>query len=299
MRRAISFPRLAWGFSNRSTRSRGVSTLGASIRLAISFLVLSGAGGSVSGQRVVLRPVGDPIRTLSREELIQVITGTASLFGAERFAEGSLRAEIALIPRTIPLSEPQCARFTRAGLADIHRFMSRLESTLDGLPKEPVGQDQAERAATDLRRLAIRYHMGLFGRSSLYQKTIRTSLPPEDLTRFEEWMESRRRNTYRDVLEATLDTYRSRVPWPEVRRRLVEVLLAETAPPDGCGRGTYEVPFMLYALSRVPEEKVRAGLDDNQWKVIKLLRESGANHLEWFREDGESDALASGGTYAN
>jgi hypothetical protein len=224
---------------------------------------------------------------LRPEQLAQWVSGTSSIPGARRNAESCLRLEIAFVHRASPLTDSQRSKLELAGVGDIERFFVRFEQVASHIQTGRVSPEDFLTARDQLRPLAARYETGLHGRGSLFQKTIRTTLVPEQVAQFDEANAVRVHAHYRRIIHETLAVRCDPPLGLDQRMRLVELLLSRTEHPDACGEGPYNHNFVLLALSQLPEDEIQPFFDDEQWKVMKPVIESGHKYADWWRNARE------------
>ena len=68
------------------------------------------------------------------------------------------------------------------------------------------------------------------------------------------------------------------------RGRLVELLANETPPPERFGQADFW--YLMYQMTRLPEAKVKAILDEPQWRLLSRQFMQARGMEPWLRSNG-------------
>jgi hypothetical protein len=189
--------------------------------------------------------------------------------------ETRLAWEINRVDAICRFTPQQRKKLQIAGQGDIKRFFDRLAEVKAALDRK-AGLLDARALARELLPVRMQVENNVFVDGSIFIKTLRTTLNPDQLDRFE---------------TATRDFYRLRVQWvafsldvgpgfgAEQRARLARIILSETRPLRRYD-GAYDFQAILYQASRIPEARLRPIFDHAQWRVLRL-------HFDEAKKQGE------------
>lgn len=200
------------------------------------------------------------------------IYGGRSVEETKKGFESALDQGIGRFDRKYGLTPAQRKKLQLAGRHDIRRFFDRV----DGLSAEVRRANGNWHAAAgtpidDLRRTVRSPHSNLFGDGSMLAKTMRKNVTAEQVAGHE-------KSEYRKKVEWMAEVLHGRlVLGDDQRRRLVELVVEETPPLKHHGNHDYDA--IMFQMSRLPREKLRAFLDDNQYRALGLRFEQ-ARRLE-------------------
>ena len=168
----------------------------------------------------------------------------------------SVRA-ISLKPRRTSSGSPVAA--TSSGSSIRWRRSSKSSSRCKTIPNTNIWQE--------IQPLQLELNAGLFGDDSLYGKTIRRTLSPEQAARFESLSRERKAIRFRATVEwfvAQLDKGLGLTD--QDRLRFVELLVNEARPPRKFGQGDYW--YLMLQTARLPEAKLKPIFDAPQWRIL-------------------------------
>jgi hypothetical protein len=196
-----------------------------------------------------------------------------------------LKRKVDQIGRACGLADAQKEKLNLAGQGDIHRFTARVGElkTRCKAGAMPVGQwRQLYTETQPLRRDLAR---GLFGKESLFHKTLATTLQPEQLAVCEEADRERRNFRYRARIElvvAQLDAILGLRD--EQRRALVQLVLDKTRPPLAFGQTDRFV--VLAQMSRLPDEALSSLLEPRQWRELQKQLVAAKRTVQVLKQNG-------------
>jgi hypothetical protein len=199
--------------------------------------------------------------------------------------EASLKQKIDEMGKVSEISDSQKRKLTLAGKGDIQRFEGRVDDLKAAYPPGALRPDKYSELYQKTRVLHMTLQQGLFGSSSLFQKTLVTVLGPEQLARYEQLEYERRTYRYRAKVEmcvAQLDAVLGLRD--DQRRRLVQLVLDKTRPPRTYGQLDRFV--VLAQMSRLPEEEVKSLLDPAQWPEMRRRLLTAKRMLPMLKQNG-------------
>jgi hypothetical protein len=202
--------------------------------------------------------------------------------GARTRLDSTLALRLEDLGRTCGITEAQKKKLKLAGRGDVKRFFDRVEELKR---RFQALSDPNVNIWQEIQPLQIEINAGLFGDSSLYAKTIRSTLTADQTTRYESVLKQRR-----------LARYRSTVAWfvvhvdkglglrDDQRQRFVELLINETRPPRKFGQGDYW--YLMLQTARVPEAKLKTVFDAPQWRLLSRQFAQARGMEQWLKTNG-------------
>jgi hypothetical protein len=185
--------------------------------------------------------------------------------GARNKLDSLLLVRIQDLDRVCGISEAQKNKLRVAGRGDIKRFFDRVE----GLKRKfQQGQnDPNTNIWQEIQPLQVELNAGLFGDDSIYAKTIKRTLNPDQTARFETL--ARERTTVR--FRATVEWFVTHLDkglglTEDQRQRFVELLVSEARPPRKFGQGDYW--YLMLRMAGLPEAKLKPIFDAPQWRLL-------------------------------
>ncbi len=191
-----------------------------------------------------------------------------------------LSLQIDQADRSCKLTDAQRQKLKLAGLADAKRFMDRVDEKRRKYLNVKVEQTKIGEIYQELQPLSIVYNQGLFSSDSLYEKTFKTTLGPEQAQRYDQVMRERAMFRYKAAVDLVVSRLSSVMGLTaEQTRRLASLIVEQTRPPRSLGR--QESYAVMHHAALVPEAKYRELLDAPQMRVLnaQLMRMRG---LEQF-----------------
>ncbi len=177
------------------------------------------------------------------------------------------------------LSDEQRHKLLLAGAGDIRHLFDRVEQLRSKYKRESLDQDRARRLLDEIRPLRTELFEGPFGENSLFAKTRARILTPEGVARVERDEDDRR--SFQHLASVRMTVLRLSTAMglsDEQRRRLEELLLAETQPVAAFRNVTvfrnvsraacYLVVFVQ--MEQIPLEKLKPLFDPRQWRTLQI-----------------------------
>lgn len=163
-----------------------------------------------------------------------------------------LEVRIAAVDAACRLTEDQQRKLTLAGRIDVRQLFDRIEGIRDEFLVVRRDQEAFNKAKIWDRTAPLQAAIagGVFGRGSLYQKVLVSTLAADQQTCWQEVHAERRRYAYEAKIRLTLVALQQSLPLTEDQRnRLVELLLMQTPPPLRVG--PYEQHYVLYQFGQL------------------------------------------------
>jgi hypothetical protein len=182
--------------------------------------------------------------------------------GARKKLELALTQDIQRFDRKYALSPVQKKKLELAGRQDLKRFYDRVEDAKAEYRRVNGDWNQVGSRIFALQREQNQPHSELFGDESMLAKTLRKALTPEQVSRYEK------------------SVYRARVEWmaglldkrinldARQHERLVTLVVNETPPLKRYGNFDYDA--IMLQMARLPQEKLRAALDETRCRELAL-----------------------------
>jgi len=199
------------------------------------------------------------------------------------------------IDRVCGLSEGQKKKLQLAGRGDIKRFFDRVEDARKIFQAVKHDQNKFQEIWQHIQPLQTELSAGLFGESSIFRKTVRTTLSAEQAASYDKIQQERRASLYRAKIELAVAMLDNGLPLhDEQRRKLVELLVADTKPPKRFGQYDYYV--VLIQMAKLPEGKVKPLFDAAQWRAVQQQLNNTRGMEQWLKQNGVMGDDAEGAT---
>jgi hypothetical protein len=188
------------------------------------------------------------------------------------------------ITRSCQLTDAQIKKLKAAGHVDIKRFIDRWEPVARRLASSQRRISERETLMFQWRTLQIEQQRVVVGEDSLFSKTLRRTLEPEQAVRWEQALAAETRPSYATTVSRAVGTLRRnlRLSTPQAEN-LERLLLKETRPPRRFGNAS-DMALVMFQLSRLPEETIKPIFDEDQW-----LRMS--HWMEVYKEGAGGEAV--------
>ena len=193
-----------------------------------------------------------------------------------------LAVRIGSVANTCHLTDAQRRKRELAGLGDVKRLWDSAEQLREAFRQ--VGQDQQKfsKVASQVGPLQMKLQSGDFGESTLYHKVLTRTLDREQLARYQQQEQERRRFRYEAKIELAVTMLETTMPLrAEQRQQFVKLLLDETEPPKKFGPHDYLVVF--YRARKLEEKRLKPIFDDAQWQTLQKMLDQ-AQAMEGFLE---------------
>lgn len=176
--------------------------------------------------------------------------------------QAALTQDINRFDQKYALTPTQKKKLELAGRHDMKRFFDRVEDAKAEYRRTNGDWNQVGNRIFELQGITNQPHSELFGDESMLAKTLKKTLTPDQVARHEKAL-------YRVRVEWAIGILHSRlVLSPEQRRRLVGLVVDETPPLKRYGSFDYDA--IMLQMSRLPRERLRTALDEDQCRNLAL-----------------------------
>jgi hypothetical protein len=205
--------------------------------------------------------------------------------GAKARLEANLALRIDDIERACAVTELQKKKLKLAGMGDIKRYYDRVED-LKRKYAAGAGSPQINNNIwQEMQPLQLELNGGLLGDASIFVKTIKSTLGPDQAKRYDELMRGRTDERRRATIEWFVVHIDKALGLSDLQRgRLVELLASETPPPERFGQADFW--YLMYQMTRLPEAKVKDILDEPQWRLLSRQFIQARGMGPWLRSNG-------------
>ncbi len=199
--------------------------------------------------------------------------------------DSRLELQVDEIERSCGLSAVQKKKLLVAGRGDIKRLFDRIAEVRKKFDKVKNQQNAFGMIWQDVQPLQTSVNAGLFGEDSIFAKALRTTLTPDQLARHEQAGRDRLLFLYWAKVDFVLEMLNRAVGFTtEQHQRLRKLLAEETRPPKRLGQNDYYA--VLYQIGLIPEAKIRAILDDVQWRTLNRQLAQARGLGMWLKQNG-------------
>lgn len=177
------------------------------------------------------------------------------------------------------LSEEQKKKLQLAARADISRLFDRVdaarvkfnEGRLNGVAVQTLWKD-AQSVSNEVRNFQ-------FGSGSMFRKTLPKALTIDQLVKLRDQLRQQRFERHRANISQVI-SYLERGMVLEKEQRAKVIDLIEIEVPANATETPYDVTLTVYRVSRIPAEKLKPLLTEDQWRHwdSKLSRFRGQKH---------------------
>jgi hypothetical protein len=200
--------------------------------------------------------------------------------------ESLLMLNVDEVERACGLSAAQKRKLLLAGRGDMKHFLDRVAEARSVFHQIRRDQARMNEVFQMTRPLAATLQAGLFGDDSFFAKTLRTTLDPEQVSRYREAVHEKAQFRYRAKVGLAVATLDANVGFTaEQRRRLIELTLKETTPFEKPA-GQYESQVVLIKMSRIPEDKLRPIFDDTRWRLLSRQLQQSRGMEPFLKSNG-------------
>jgi hypothetical protein len=214
------------------------------------------------------------------------------------------------VARSARISQAQQRKLRLAGQGDIRRFFDRVEEFTEKLkaryPSGVIDHKDSSGIKQELWPLRDARSGGLFGRDSLFAKSLASALTAGQRTHYERSEPARKASEYRAAIEKGVARMSGLLVLSnEQRQQLTQLLLKEARPPRTLGHddaGKFW-GIVLVQMHRLPQERLKPLFDRAQWAtlreyfkrvpaVVKLFQQEGIDLDEEPRPEQRAEAPA-------
>lgn len=205
-----------------------------------------------------------------------------------------LKLKLDELTKTCDLTESQRKKLQLAAQGDMKRFFDQVEVVRKKFLAVRNDQNAFNQIWSEINPLQQKQQAGLFNESSMFEKTLRSTLNEEQRQRYQKVTEERRRFRYRASIQTSLVSLSDTVALKdEQHKAIAKLLLEETPLPLRFGQQDQQI--VLYGLSKLPSAKLKAILTDRQWKLLQPQINQGQAMEQYLAQNGFIEAPKGGG----
>lgn len=219
------------------------------------------------------------------ENFDQWVFGGRNLSAIRSHLDSLLALQIEAADRACKLSDAQKAKLKLAGKGDVKHFFDRVAEKKRQFQLVKNDQNKIGEIFNEIQPLQLTLNSGPYDDGSIFFKTIRKTLDASQVDGYENVVRERLRFRYRAKVELVVATLDQALGLRgEQRKKMVDLILAETKPPKRYGQ--YDYYLVMYQLSKIPEAKMKPLLDAAQWKVLQAQLQQGRGMEDFLRQNG-------------
>lgn len=189
------------------------------------------------------------------------------------------------VDRGCSLTESQKKKLQLAGRGDIKKFFEEVEVVRKKFLLVRKDQNKINEIWQDIQPLQMTFMSGLHGEKSLFHKTLRNMLNPEQRKSYETFCGERRQFQFRAKVELVVAILENSLPLrDEQRQKLIKLIVEETKPPKSSGQMDYYL--VMWNLSKLPEAKLKPLFDNAEWKTLNQQFTQVRGMEQWFQQSG-------------
>lgn len=219
-----------------------------------------------------------------------IFQGTTNRNQAKTTLESRVELEITRISQTIPLNDEQKERLKLAGYGDIKRFNDRVEKARRKFLSmgEQVEQNRINEAYQLALPLQQELRKGLFGKNSLLQKVVATTVDDEQAEKMRQEIKRQQRLRKESAVKVFIANFGRQVPMTSLQRSKLTELLLEKMKSIGSD-DVYSNYLVSYRLSEIPRETYASLFDEMQLKAIDQSTQQGKAMKAMLKQQGLLD----------
>lgn len=182
--------------------------------------------------------------------------------------ETQLKLQIDELNEICELTAAQHDKLKLAASSDVKRFFDEVSTLRKKVVSGKLDQNAWNNIWQEIQPLRNKQSTGLFGESSFYCKTVRKTLNPEQLARYEAVCGERRRFRYHASVEVAITNLETTVPLRQSQHEAIVRWLLETTEPPVVVT-PYDTTLILYRLTQIPESTLKPFFNVEQWKQLQ------------------------------
>lgn len=211
--------------------------------------------------------------------------GVANPGAARNKLDSMLTLNVDSLDRVCRLTPLQKKKLVLAGHGDIKRFFDRIDDLRKKFTKNKNDQNAWQNLWQEVQPLRNSFNSGFFEGDSIFAKSIKTTLSPEQAARHRQLLLERTHYRYWAKVDLAMELINNEVGFTDDQRvQMLKLLKEETKPPLKLGESDYYV--VLYQLSRIPEGRLKPVFDDFQWKYLKRQLDQGRGMAMFLKQNG-------------
>ena len=223
-----------------------------------------------------------------------IFQGSGTAAAGRARINSHLKLNLDELNRTCDLTDVQRKKLALAAQGDMKRFFDQVEALRKKFLAVRNDQNAFNQLWQEIHPLQQKQQAGLFDESSMFEKTLRSTLNEEQQQRYRKVTDERRRFRYRASIQTSLVSLSDTVALKDDQHKAIaKLLLEETALPLRFGQQDQQV--VLYGLSKLPSAKLKAILNDRQWKLMQPQINQGQAMEQFLAQNGFIEAPKGGG----
>lgn len=223
-----------------------------------------------------------------------IFQGSGTAAAGRARINSHLKLKLDELNRTCDLTDVQRKKLALAAQGDMKRFFDQVEALRKKFLAVRNDQNAFNQLWQEIHPLQQKQQAGLFNESSMFEKTLRSTLNEEQQQRYRKVTDERRRFRYRASIQTSLVSLSDTVALKDDQHKAIaKLLLEETALPLRFGQQDQQV--VLYGLSKLPSAKLKAILNDRQWKLMQPQINQGQAMEQFLAQNGFIEAPKGGG----
>jgi hypothetical protein len=189
------------------------------------------------------------------------------------------------IEQACRLTPLQQKKLLLAGRGDIKRFFDRVDELRRKFEKIKDQQNALGMFWPEIQPLQASVNAGLFDDDSIFSKSLRATLSPEQAAQRDKIVRDRLMYRYWARVDLAMELLNNSVGFTsDQRERLVKALAEGARPPRRLGQNDYY--FVLYQLAMLPQAKVKPIFDDLQWRLLSRQLDQARGMEWWLKQNG-------------
>ena len=214
------------------------------------------------------------------------------VFGGGRNAQSArsrlddqLTLQIDRLDRNCGISPEQRTKLMLAGHGDIKKFFDKVAEKKRKFDELKHDQNRIGEIFQEIQPLQLTFNQGIFNDNSIYQKTVKNTLNDEQRDKFRRMNDDLMLFRYRSRVALAVSMLDNSIGFSADQRRKFEKLLVdETKPPKKFSQ--YDTQVVFLQASHIPEAKVKAIFDDDQFRVLSRQFQQARNMEPFLRSNG-------------
>jgi hypothetical protein len=202
-----------------------------------------------------------------------------------------LTLQIEDVDRTCGLTETQKAKLELAGRGDLKHLYDRVAEKKRKLQLVKNDRNKIGTIFQEIQPLQSAFNSGPFDESSIFFKSIKGTLDPAQTAKYDKTLNDKRLFRYKAKIDLTVAFLDNAVGFKaDQRKKLAELLLAETKPPKRYGQYDYYV--VMWQAAKLPEDKLKSLFDNTQWKLLTRQLTQVQGMGQFLKQNGYLDDIS-------
>ncbi|TXT22001.1 MAG: hypothetical protein FD138_3842 [Planctomycetota bacterium] len=197
---------------------------------------------------------------------------------ARKRLESAIDSELRWVESGCRLSEAQKKKLRLAGRGDIATFLSRAEDLRAKVVGRSLDQQEYSELSMEMSLLRMTSQNGLLNETSLFRKTLRRTLDPQQRANYQQLLRQRQLEAADSALSAwdrvklnnnvRVNVINGIKLSPKTRREVSELIVAQDRLPESST--SYMNYIVLLEADRIADQ-IRPLMDDEQWEAFQKL----------------------------